>query len=106
MTRLWMIVLRILKECLLMYNSIERNIMKIQFRAGKLPDIIYFLPYIRICRGERATDWKRSVIEIGFLCWAIGWLFASRPYCYECGAYFKDDCSCDDDWLDLDDDED
>ena len=43
--------------------------------------------------------------EIGFWYWAIGWFFALIPYCDKCGAYLKCDCNCDDDWLDLDDDE-
>lgn len=79
--------------------------MKIQFRAGKLPDVVHFLPYIRIIRGCSETDWKRFALELGFWSWCIGWLFAIRPYCSECGAYFKDECFCDDDWLDVDDDD-
>ena len=79
--------------------------MKIKFRAGKIPNIIHFLPYIKIRKSEFATDWKRFALELGFLFWAIGCFFAIRRYCDECGAYFKDECMCDDDRLDLGDDD-
>ena len=78
---------------------------KMQFKAGRIPNVIHFFPYIRISRGEYAANWKRFAIEIGFWYWAIGWFFALKPYCDKCGAYLKCDCNCDDDWLDLDDDE-
>jgi hypothetical protein len=83
----------------------NENMKKIQFKAGRIPNVIHFFPYIRISRGEYAANWKRFAIEIGFWYWAIGWFFALIPYCDKCGAYLKCDCNCDDDWLDLDDDE-
>ncbi|WP_300701771.1 hypothetical protein [Bacteroides sp.] len=79
--------------------------MKIQFRTGRYLNQIYFLPFIKIYRSRDYTSWKRFSIEIGFLCWAIGWFFAFVPYCDRCGVYFKEECTCDDDLLDLDDDE-
>ena len=40
---------------------------KIQFKAGWIPNVIHFFPYIRISRGEYAANWKRFAIEIGSL---------------------------------------
>lgn len=76
--------------------------MKIKFRAGKFSNGVDFLPYIKIVRGECATDWKRFALELGFWSWCIGWFFAIRPYCEDCGAYFKEECFCDDDCVDDD----
>lgn len=71
--------------------------MKIQFRAGKFSNCVHILPYIYIVRSCDATDWRRFSIQLGFWSWGVGWLFAIKPYCSECGAYFKEECFCDDD---------
>lgn len=76
--------------------------MKIRFKTGTADSVIDFLPSIRIYKAEFSPNWKRFALELGFLKWRIGWLFAFVPYCEECGVYFKHECNCDDDWLDTD----
>lgn len=45
---------------------------KITFHAQRMPKQVRLLPHIAVYASQYAPRWQNWALEIGFLCWAMG----------------------------------